>query len=233
MRRLGMGMALAALLLVPAGAQAADRDGDRLPDGWEKKHGLSTAKKSGKKDPDRDGLRNRAELRTGHEPRDRDSDDDGISDGAERAGVVKSFANGVLTIDLANGTSVSGRVTASTEIECESDDEAGQHGRDSSSDDGGDDRSGRRGGDDDRGDDDEDRGEDGDADEDRSDDRDQDEDRGDDGDEDEDRDGDHGEDEDDGRDCSADALTPGAAVHEAEVKVTSGGLVFTEVELAK
>ena len=217
MRRMGIGMALAAMLLVPAGAQAADRDGDRLPDGWEKKHGLSTAKKSGKKDPDRDGLRNRGELRTDHDPRDRDSDDDGTRDGAERAGVVKAFENGVLTINLANGTSVSGRVNDSTEIECESDDEDGGHS--SSSDDGDDDRSGRRGGDEDHGDDDRDEDEDRGEDEDR----DQDEDRGD----------DPGEDEDDSRDCSAEALTPGASVHEAEAKVTSGGLVFTEVELVK
>ena len=37
--------------------------------------------------------------------------------------MVKSFEDDVLTIDLANGTSVSGLVTDSTEIECESDDD--------------------------------------------------------------------------------------------------------------
>ncbi len=215
MRRLGMGLVLAAsLLLVPAGAQAADRDGDRLPDRWEQKHGLSVVKKSGKKDPDRDGLRNRGEFRTAHDPRDRDSDDDGTRDGSERAGVIASFEDGVLTIDLANSTSVSGRVTTSTEIECESDDDGRHRGR-SSSGGGDDDRSGRRGGDDDDGDEADDRGDD---DDDRAD-----EDRGDDGD----------EDEDDGVDCSADALVRGAEVHEAEARLTSDGLVFTEVELVE
>ena len=54
---------------------------------------------------------------------DKDTDDDGTRDGAEQAGVVAKFEGGVLTIDLANGSSVSGLVTGDTEIECESEDQ--------------------------------------------------------------------------------------------------------------
>src|SRR3712207_468323 len=83
-----------------------DSDDDRRPDGRE--------------DRDRDGLTNAAEDRTGNDPRDRDSDNDGVGDGAERAGSVVSFANGVLTLDLSNGGTVAGLVTAATEVICES-----------------------------------------------------------------------------------------------------------------
>ena len=135
-----------ALFAIPASADAArrDRDHDGLPDRWEKKFHLSTTKKNARKDPDHDGLRNigefrhrtnprdadthndslrdRSEIEVGDNPRDRDSDDDGVEDGDEFAGTVQSFdsSTGVLTILLADGqTTVSGRVDASTEIECE------------------------------------------------------------------------------------------------------------------
>lgn len=62
---------------------ARDRDHDRLPDRWEKRHGLSTGKASGRKDPDRDRLRNRREFRLRTHPRKRDTDGDRLRDGAE------------------------------------------------------------------------------------------------------------------------------------------------------
>lgn len=132
-----------ALLALPAGALGAarDRNRDGLPDRWERKHRLSLKVKQGRRDPDRDGLSNRSEYRErtnprrpdsdrdrlrdgverriGYDPRDRDSDDDGVLDGDENAGTVASFANGVLTIALARGGSVSGRVTRDTEMGCE------------------------------------------------------------------------------------------------------------------
>ena len=73
-----------AYLAGPAGADAPrDRDGDRLPDRWEKRHGLSTSNASANGDPDRDRLRNRREFRLRTNPRRADTDGDGLRDGAE------------------------------------------------------------------------------------------------------------------------------------------------------
>lgn len=76
---------LTALLVLsaPAGAAARDRDHDRLPDRWEKRHGLSSKAMSAAADPDRDRVDNLNEHREGTHPRDRDSDDDGRPDGRE------------------------------------------------------------------------------------------------------------------------------------------------------
>jgi hypothetical protein len=192
MRTFRLAFTLIVLLVLPAAAaEARDRDRDKLPDRWEQKHHFSTKKKSGGKDPDRDGLSNLGEYRsktnprrkdsdrdavvdgdedpdrdrvdndnemregtkprdrdsdddrrsdgredrdrdgllnaaedlTGNDPKDRDSDNDGTGDGAEQAGVVTSFTAARLTIDLANGTSVSGLVLPTTDVECETEDE--------------------------------------------------------------------------------------------------------------
>jgi hypothetical protein len=236
-KRFGFTTVLIAMLLLPAAAQAADRDHDNLPDSWELKHHISTKSKSAAKDPDRDGvdngnehregtnprrrdsdrdgirdaredrdrdgLRNGAEDRTGNDPIDRDTDDDGIRDGNEQAGVVTAFAAGVLTIDLANGSSVSGRVTTATEIKCESEDAEESHhrGRNRGPGGSGDARQSRHGDDDGPG-----------------------HDAGDD---------DGGDPDDDVRRCSTADLVAGARVHEAELRATADGLVFHEVELLK
>ena len=76
------------LLVLPCFAGTAsgaqrDRDHDRLPDRWEKRYDLSTKKKSGKGDADRDGLRNRREYRLRTNPRKKDTDGDGLRDRAE------------------------------------------------------------------------------------------------------------------------------------------------------
>ncbi|HEY6781032.1 MAG TPA: hypothetical protein VI111_08765, partial [Thermoleophilaceae bacterium] len=78
---------LVALLLValPATAAARDRDHDRLPDRWERQHGLSTHRAGADADQDRDGVDNRNEFREGTDPRTRDSDGDGRTDGREDA----------------------------------------------------------------------------------------------------------------------------------------------------
>jgi hypothetical protein len=238
-------LVLGGLVFAAPNALAADRDHDGLPDRWEHKHHLSTTKKSangdpdrdrvdngnelregtnprdrdsdndgrpdGREDRDRDHLSNAAEDRTANDPRDRDTDDDGIEDGAEQAGVVASFEDGVLVIDLANGGEVSGRVTADTEIECEGENEAEHHhGEARTADRGpgsGDDSSGEgQSGSDDRGDD--DRGDD---------------ERGD----------DQGEDRRDDDACPSGALAAGARVHEAELRVSSSGAVWEEVELIR
>src|SRR3954453_20893381 len=118
-----MTLAVAASLMLAGGALAhgKDRNHDRIPDKWEKRHHLSLNHKQGRRDQDRDGLKNRGEFRAHLNPRDADTDDDGIDDGAEHPGEVKSFENGVLTISLFNGGEVTGAVTDDTEVQCDDD----------------------------------------------------------------------------------------------------------------
>jgi hypothetical protein len=199
-----LALALVAALGVvsTASAKSRDRNHDRLPDRWERAHHLSLKVKQAKRDQDHDGLNNRGEFRARLNPRDRDSDNDGIKDGDENAGTIKSFEAGVLTITLAEGGELAAKVTSDTEIEC--------HGMamTSSSHEGGDDSgSGGSGSDDPAGDD-----------------------HGDDpaghdtGD-------DHGDDEH-GASCGTDALKAGAKVREAELKATSAGKIWKELELS-
>ena len=104
-----------------------DRDRDRVRNASEDREATSPARadtdrdgvRDGAEDADRDGLDNRGEELAGMDPIDPDSDDDGIEDGAE-AGTVARFADGVLTVRLANGDSLSGEVTDDeTEIRCD------------------------------------------------------------------------------------------------------------------
>lgn len=110
-----------ALLALPGAAAAKDGNHDRIPDRWERHHHLSTAVNQAGRDQDHDHLRNRAEFLAGDNPRDRDSDDDGVMDGNENAGTITAFdaESGKLTIGLFNGDAVSGLVTESTRIKCE------------------------------------------------------------------------------------------------------------------
>jgi hypothetical protein len=80
--------AVAALALVLAGSAAAtakDRNGDRIPDRWEKRFHLSLKVNQANKDQDRDKVDNRNEFEEGTNPRDKDSDNDGRRDGREDA----------------------------------------------------------------------------------------------------------------------------------------------------
>ena len=147
-----------AMLAVPGIAQAADRDGDGLPDRWERRHHLSTSaasanadpdgdrvdngnefrqgtkprdrdsdedgRRDGREDRDRDGLNNAGEDLTANDPTDRDTDGDGIPDGREQAGVVSAYEDGQLTIDLANGSSITAAVTDRTRVQCSSEEVA-------------------------------------------------------------------------------------------------------------
>jgi hypothetical protein len=119
-------LALSALVLLamPSLAGAKDRNNDRIPDRWEKRHKLSLEANQARLDQDHDRLRNRAEFLAGDDPRDSDSDDDGVVDGHEQAGTVASFdeETGRLAIDLFGTDTVAGFVTDQTEIKCEDDD---------------------------------------------------------------------------------------------------------------
>ena len=113
-------MGALAMLALPAVAGAKDRNHDRIPDRWEKRHNLSLHRSQAGRDQDRDQLRNRAEFLAGDNPRDADTDNDGVMDGNENAGTIQSFdrEKGKLTIALFGGDTISGLVTEGTEIEC-------------------------------------------------------------------------------------------------------------------
>ncbi len=110
-----------AMLALPGIAAAKDGNHDRIPDRWETRHHLSLSVNQAGRDQDRDHLRNRAEFLADDNPRDRDSDDDGVMDGDENAGTIASFdaTTGKLTITLFGGDSISGLVTDRTRIKCE------------------------------------------------------------------------------------------------------------------
>jgi hypothetical protein len=92
-------LAILALAAQPVAASGAphDRDRDGLPDRWERLYDVRSATA----DHDKDGLGNLTEYRTAHDPTRRDSDGDGIADGAEGAGRVVSVEGGTVTIALA------------------------------------------------------------------------------------------------------------------------------------
>jgi hypothetical protein len=200
-----MALAVAASMTLAGTALAKDRNHDRIPDRWERAHHLSLKVKQGGRDQDRDGLKNRGEWRAKLDPRDDDTDNDGVEDGDEDAGTVASFEGGVLTLALAKGGTLSAKVTDETEVECD--------------DDAGDDR-GEDEGDDENGDD---EGEDESEDSAHA--------SGDGGDDEGEHD-DHGGDAHN-EDCGAEALVAGAKVLEAELKVIGGEAVWTSVELLK
>jgi hypothetical protein len=200
-----------AMLAVPsiAAAKQRDRNHDGIPDRWEKRHHLSTKVNQARRDQDRDRLRNRAEFLAGTNPRNADSDGDGIPDGEENAGKIASFntETGRLTIDLFGGDTVSGLVTEETEIECDGATQSASvsdsSGDGESSDDGqqgeepGDQEEGEKEPGDDEGDQEE-----------------------------------SGDDDGQGSNCTTADLEVGAVVHEAELQIEEGSAVFEKVELA-
>ena len=146
---LGLAALALRLVLAPgASARSTARKNDRIPDRWERAHHLSLKVNQAAKDQDRDGMKNRAEYRADTDPRDADTDDDGVKDGREDSGTVVSFTGGVLTIKLyRNDKTVEGKVDDATELKCPSTTAATP--RDGGRDDQGDDDHG----DDDQGDD--------------------------------------------------------------------------------
>jgi hypothetical protein len=231
--RLGMTLfALAlgaiALLAMPGLAAAKDRNHDRIPDRWETHHKLSLTVNQARHDQDGDHLRNRAEFLAGDNPRDRDSDDDGVMDGAERAGTIASFdaPSGRLTINLFGGDTISGLVNGDTEIKCEDvssattssrgsgsgeaepGDDNGGNGEEAGDDNGG---QGEEPGDDNGGDN---QGDNSGPGSDNS------------------GPGNDGDDDNGSSICTTAELVPGAVVEEAELKLQNGQATFHEVELS-
>jgi hypothetical protein len=203
-----------AMLALPSVAAAKDGNHDRIPDRWEKRHHLSLNVNQAGRDQDRDHLRNRAEFLADDNPRDRDSDDDGVVDGDENAGTIASFdaASGRLTIILFGGDTVSGLVADQTRIKCEDEhspdvtasashgeeepgDDRGGHGEEPGGDNGDGDNSGPGSS--------------------------------------HSGDGPSGHDDNGtGANCTTSDLIPGATVEEADLQLEHGVATFDEVELA-
>jgi hypothetical protein len=227
----GLTAALAAgLMLLPAGASArskhksksctrsarVDRNRDRIPDRWECRHNLSLKVKQTTRDPDRDGLNNLGEFKAGDDPHKADSNGNGVNDGNEHSGTIKSFVadagspnTGTLTIALDGGGEVTGKVTSSTECKVKPATPTATASRDGES---GDDNHGDNSapGSTTNGDN------HGDATENENENENQNEDQN----------------ENENHGCTAADLTQGRVVREAELKVTPTGAVFSEIKLA-
>ncbi len=236
-RRPHLGMTLFALVLgavallaMPGLAVAKDRNHDRIPDRWEKRHHLSLTVNQARHDQDGDHLRNRGEFLAGDNPRDRDSDDDGVMDGNEQAGTIASFdaTTGRLVIDLFGTDTIAGFVTDETEIKCEDDSSSAtmsSEGSGSGEAEPGDDHGGE--GEIEPGDDNGGHGEE------PGDDNGGENQGGNSGPGSENSGPGHEGDDDHGdRICTTAELVPGAVVEEAELKVRNGQATFHEVELS-
>jgi hypothetical protein len=126
----------------------------------------------------------------------------------QNAGTVQSFNNGVLTILLGDMSTVSGKVTSATDIECQAPESPAMH-------DDGDQGSGNdQANNDDRGDD-NGQGDDAGL-----------QDRNDQGD-----DNGQGDDEHAGQTCDMSNLTPGTVVREATLSVSNAGAIWNNIEL--
>jgi hypothetical protein len=206
-----------AMLALPAVAAAKDRNHDHIPDRWEVRHHLSLHRNQARLDQDHDHLRNRAEFLAGDNPRNPDTDNDGIMDGEENAGTIQSFdqETGKLTISLFGGETISGMVDEGDNGENEGED-SGDHQGEEAGDDNGEEQGEEAG--DDNG---ENQGEDhgGEPGE---------------GDQGEDHGGEPGEGDQGGNEgnCTTADLTEGAVVKEADLHVSNGQAVFEKVELA-
>src|SRR5258705_7080190 len=100
-----LALSLAAMAAISV---AKDRNNDRIPDRWEKRHHLSLKVDQARRDQDSDALRNRGEYEAGMDPQNADTDGDGIPDGDEGAGTITAWDpdTGELTIDTFGGDSV-------------------------------------------------------------------------------------------------------------------------------
>jgi hypothetical protein len=226
--------ALVAFLAMPGLAAARDRNHDHIPDRWEKKHHLSLKVNQAHRDPDHDHLNNRQEFLAGDNPHKADTNGDGVPDGEENAGTIASFneETGKLTINLFGGETLAGFVNEETEINCE--DHSGAGASASSEDNSGegeqgDDNGGEEQAGDGNGGEGEEVGDDngGQGEEEPGDDN-----GGDNSGQESESPGDGNGGEEQAGSCGTAALTPGAVVQEAELKVESGKATFEKVELS-
>jgi hypothetical protein len=219
MRRLTLFISVALALLVfalpaTAGARShhksrhhrvADRNHNGIPDRWEHKFRVHKASA----DPDRDGVANIGEFHNGTNPRDADTDNDGIKDGDDDAnhdGIDDADEqSGVIdSFDAATGKLTVKLVNGDSltgTVNSGTEIECEAPAATATTRHDGEDNSGPGSGDDNQGDDN----------------------QGDDND-------DQGENENEGN-CGTDALQPQTIVKEAELRLTSAGAVFEEIEL--
>jgi hypothetical protein len=109
------------------GDAGEDRDRDEVDNGNEARERTHPRRRDsdrdgtsdGSEDADEDRLDNSGEDDAGTDPIDPDSDEDGIKDGDEGAGTIVSFEDGVLTLRLYGGATLSGTVDEVTFIDCE------------------------------------------------------------------------------------------------------------------
>jgi hypothetical protein len=204
---LAAALGVIALLALPAlaSAKAKDRNHDGIPDRWEHRHHLSLRVNQAHRDQDGDHLPNLAEFQAGDNPRNADTDSDGIPDGEENAGTIQSFdpATGKLTIVLFGGETISGLVTEQTEIKCENEQSSASASDSHQSED-------NQG---------EDEGQSG-------------EDEGDNSGPGSPNSGDDEGESGDNASCTTADLTPGAVVQQAELQIENGAATFEEVDLA-
>ena len=101
--------------LPAARAQVKDTDGDGMPNGWEVRHGLNPGdSRDAGRDPDRDRLVNLSEYQHGGDPRNPDTDADGLTDGDE----VRQYHSAVdVPNQIVGRVQVSGRCP--TRSDCE------------------------------------------------------------------------------------------------------------------
>lgn len=226
---------VAVLVALPVAASARDRNDDNIPDRWERRHGLSLKVNQARRDQDRDDLRNRAEFRAKMDPRDGDSDNDGVGDGDEGAGVIESYdrETGRLRINLYGGDTIAGWVTDETDVECDNGDDRG--------DEDGDGDGGHEEGEDHSGPGDDIEGEEGSSESDRlaarhdGEEEPVDEEEGEESDDpvDEEEEEEHEGDDDceEEERCSAADLAAGVIVQEAEMHLSGDGVIFDEIEI--
>jgi cobalamin biosynthesis protein CobT len=209
-----------AILALPsiASAKAGDRNHDGIPDRWEKHFHLSLRVNQATRNQDHEGLDNLAEFQAGTNPRNPNSNGNGVPDGQINAGTIASFDGTTLTINLNDGHTLSGQVTGSTEIECsQGESQEGSEGE--------------------QGDSEDEQGDSGDQSDDQSrpsqvqsqDQGGQSGDQGQSGDSQDQSDDEQGEGE---GTCTTAALVPGAIVHEADLEAGPSGEVFRSVHLA-
>jgi hypothetical protein len=138
-------MSIAAMSVFASQASARDRNKDGISDSWEKQHQISTKSNQAGRDPDHDGVNNKCEFQANTNPQSADSNNNGVKDGAEdsdsdgisnrgesrlhsncgqdsnqvevHSATIASFDNGVLSLDLGGGGTLSAPV--SDALKCE------------------------------------------------------------------------------------------------------------------